>query len=91
MSALVFSLSASAADPPFGTAPDASAQGPGIESVNATGSRIPRLAAQGPAPVTTITAEGIRNSGYATVADVMSGRDLAADGDRSDAVRQLYL
>ena len=72
MSAFLFSLSASAAAP-SGPTRHASAQGPGIEPVIVTGSRIPRLAEQGPAPVTTITAEDIRNSGYAKVADVMSG------------------
>jgi iron complex outermembrane receptor protein len=73
LSSLVFSMSVTAADAPNGPTPDAGAQGSGIETVIVTGSRIPRLAAQGPAPVTTITAEDIRNSGYATVADVMSG------------------
>ena len=43
-----------------------------LEIIIVTGSRIPRVTAEGPAPVVTITAQDIRNNGYATVADVMS-------------------
>ena len=71
LTALAASLPALAADAPYGPPPDASGQS--LEQVIVTGSRIPRLAAQGPAPVTTITSEDIRNNGYATVADVMAG------------------
>ena len=37
-----------------------------------TGSRIPRTSVEGPAPVVTITSADITNSGFATIADVMS-------------------
>ena len=43
-----------------------------LETVVVTGSRIPRTAIQGPAPVVTITADDIKNNGFATVAEVMS-------------------
>lgn len=43
-----------------------------LQSVVVTGSRIPRVAAEGPAPVTAITAEDIKSSGFATIADVMT-------------------
>ncbi|MEP6897571.1 MAG: TonB-dependent receptor, partial [Rhodanobacter sp.] len=43
-----------------------------LEAVVVTGSRIPRAQVEGPAPVTTITAQDIRNNGFATVADVMT-------------------
>ena len=36
-----------------------------------TGSRIPRLAQEGPAPVTTITADTIRANGYTSVPDIL--------------------
>lgn len=43
-----------------------------LETVVVTGSRIPRTAVEGPAPVVTITAADIKNNGFATVADVMT-------------------
>lgn len=43
-----------------------------LETIVVTGSRIPRAAVEGPAPVVTITSEEIRNSGFATVDDVMT-------------------
>jgi iron complex outermembrane receptor protein len=45
---------------------------PALETVIVTGSRIPRTAVQGPAPVVTITAQDIKNNGFATVAEVMT-------------------
>ncbi len=42
-----------------------------LETVVVTGSRIPRAQVEGPAPVVTITAQDIKNNGFATVADVM--------------------
>ncbi len=45
---------------------------PTLETVVVTGSRIPRTAVEGPAPVVTITAADIKNNGFATVSDVMS-------------------
>jgi outer membrane cobalamin receptor len=53
-----------AADAPYGPPADASSQA--LEPVIVTGSRIRRTAIEGPAPVTMITAEDIRNNGYAT-------------------------
>ncbi|MEP7042280.1 MAG: TonB-dependent receptor [Dokdonella sp.] len=43
-----------------------------LETVQVTGSRIPRAQIEGPAPVVTITAKDIMNNGFATVADVMT-------------------
>jgi iron complex outermembrane recepter protein len=43
-----------------------------LEEVVVTGSRIPRTAVDGPAPVVTITAADITNSGFATISDVMT-------------------
>ena len=43
-----------------------------LETVVVTGSRIPRATVEGPAPVVTITAEDIKNNGFATIADVMT-------------------
>ena len=43
-----------------------------LETIVVTGSRIPRTAVQGPAPVVTITADDIKNNGFATVVEVMS-------------------
>ncbi|HTP39404.1 MAG TPA: TonB-dependent receptor [Steroidobacteraceae bacterium] len=42
------------------------------EQIVITGSRIPRTAVEGPAPVVTVTADDIKSNGFATVADVMS-------------------
>lgn len=43
-----------------------------LQAVMVTGSRIPRAQVEGPAPVTTITAQDIANNGYANVSDVMT-------------------
>ncbi|HTM29450.1 MAG TPA: TonB-dependent receptor plug domain-containing protein, partial [Rhodanobacter sp.] len=42
-----------------------------LEAVQVTGSRIPRAQLEGPAPVTVITANDIKASGFASVPDVM--------------------
>jgi iron complex outermembrane recepter protein len=70
MAAFAASMPVHAADAPYGPQPSASAEA--LEPVLVTGSRIRRTAVEGPAPVTMITAEDIRNNGYATVSDVMS-------------------
>jgi iron complex outermembrane receptor protein len=70
MAAFVANMPVNAADAPYGPPPGASAEA--LEPVLVTGSRIRRTAVEGPAPVTIITAEDIRNNGYATVSDVMS-------------------
>jgi iron complex outermembrane receptor protein len=49
----------------------AAADEPGMEEVVVIGSRIPRLKAEGPAPVTTISAEDIEANGLTTVPDVL--------------------
>jgi hypothetical protein len=49
-----------------------SGPGPALEPVVVTGSRIPRTAIEGPAPVVIISAQDIKNNGYATVSDVMT-------------------
>jgi iron complex outermembrane recepter protein len=43
-----------------------------LEELVVTGSRIPRTAVDGPAPVVTITAADITNNGFATISDVMT-------------------
>ncbi len=43
-----------------------------LEPVTVTGSRIPRVQLEGPAPIGTITAVDIQNNGFATIADVMT-------------------
>ncbi len=50
------------------TAPDQA----GLQEILVTGSRIPRTKVEGPAPVVVISQEDIRNSGFATIPDVMS-------------------
>jgi len=44
-----------------------------IETVQVTGSRIPRAQIEGPAPIGVITAEEIRANGFTSVADVLRG------------------
>ena len=43
-----------------------------LETIIVTGSRIPRTAVEGPAPVVTITGQQIQLNGFANVADVMT-------------------
>ena len=43
-----------------------------LQAVMVTGSRIPRAEVEGPAPITTITAQDIARNGFANVADVMT-------------------
>ena len=43
-----------------------------LQTVVVTGSRIPRIEAEGPSPVVTITAADILNNGFANTADIMS-------------------
>src|SRR6185437_2700963 len=43
-----------------------------LQAVVVTGSRIPRSQVEGPAPITTITAQDISRNGFATVSDVMT-------------------
>jgi iron complex outermembrane recepter protein len=52
--------------PPSGTGEDA------LQTIVVTGSRIPRIEAEGPSPVVTITAADILNNGFANTADIMS-------------------
>lgn len=53
---------------PAAAAPQATTE---LEAVQVTGSRIPRAQLEGPAPVTVITANDIKASGFASVPDVM--------------------
>ena len=61
----------------MGVAASAAAQAPAsssvkqLDSVQVTGSRIPRAQVEGPAPITVINAEQIRASGFTTVPDVL--------------------
>ena len=43
-----------------------------LDTIEVTGSRIPRAEVEGPAPVVTITAKDIRANGFASVADIMT-------------------
>jgi len=43
-----------------------------LETVEVTGSRIPRAQIEGPAPVVTITSKDIRERGFSNVPDIMS-------------------
>ena len=68
-------------------APDAATTGnpsanPASEII-VTGSRIPRIAKEGPAPVTVFTAQSIRDSGYATVPDIL--RALTSNGGETQS------
>ena len=49
-----------------------------VEALVVTGSRIPRIATEGPAPVTVITAENIKAAGFNSVPDVL--RSLTQNG-----------
>ncbi len=57
----------------FGSAAGAQEAQPAEDSADiiVTGSRIPRVAQEGPAPVTTITADTIRANGYTSVPDIL--------------------
>ena len=61
-----------AAETATGPQAPAGADASGLEELVVTGSRIPRTSVEGPAPVVTITAADITNSGFATIADVMT-------------------
>ena len=52
--------------------------GPPLETIVVTGSRIPRVATEGPAPITAITADTIKEDGFASVPDIM--RSLTQNG-----------
>ncbi|MFT4256193.1 MAG: TonB-dependent receptor [Pseudoxanthomonas sp.] len=53
------------------TPPPAEPAATEIETVEVTGSRIPRAQIEGPAPITTITAEDIKANGFTSVPDVL--------------------
>ncbi|MGE8281220.1 MAG: TonB-dependent receptor plug domain-containing protein [Stenotrophomonas sp.] len=44
-----------------------------LDTVQVTGSRIPRAQVEGPAPVTVVTAEDIKSAGFTSVPDVLRG------------------
>jgi outer membrane receptor protein involved in Fe transport len=54
-----------------------------LESVEVTGSRIPRAEVEGPAPVTVITAQQISSAGFTTVPDVL--RSLTQNGGETQS------
>jgi iron complex outermembrane receptor protein len=69
----LFNGMAIAADTETGPQPAGSSGiSPALEELVVTGSRIPRTAVDGPAPVVTITAADITNNGFATISDVMT-------------------
>ena len=55
-----------------------SSNGDAVEALVSTGSRIPRIATEGPAPVTVITSDSIKAAGFNSVPDVM--RSLTQNG-----------
>ncbi len=59
------------AAPTGGAAADAAAPVTQMESMQVTGSRIPRAQIEGPAPITVVTAEQIQAAGLTTVPDVL--------------------
>jgi len=61
------------AERPASASRDAAADRPivELESVQVTGSRIPRAQIEGPAPITVITAQEIKANGFTTVPDVL--------------------
>ncbi len=63
---------AAAPDESTGPATSAGESAQSVETVVVTGSRIPRVSPEGPAPVVTISADDIRNSGFANISEVMS-------------------
>ena len=56
---------------------------PTATDIIVTGSRIPRVMKEGPAPVTVFTAQSIRDSGYATVPDIL--RALTSNGGETQS------
>ncbi|MFT3997731.1 MAG: TonB-dependent receptor [Asticcacaulis sp.] len=54
-----------------------------VETVTVLGSRIPRIRKEGPAPITTITAQNIRAEGYTTVPDVL--KSLTQNGGQTQS------
>ena len=54
-----------------------------LESIEVTGSRIPRAEVEGPAPVTVITAQQISAAGFTTVPDVL--RSLTQNGGETQS------
>ncbi len=77
----------------MGVAASAAAQAPAsssvqqLDAVQVTGSRIPRAQVEGPAPITVISAEQIRSSGFTTVPDVLRAMTQNG-GDPEPAVLQ---
>ena len=72
----------------MGVAATAGAQAPApgvqqLDTVQVTGSRIPRAQVEGPAPVTVITAEQIQASGFTSVPDVL--RSMTQNGGETQS------
>ncbi|BBO50430.1 hypothetical protein KMM349_07610 [Stenotrophomonas maltophilia] len=73
----------------MGVAASAAAQAPAsssvqqLDAVQVTGSRIPRAQVEGPAPITVISAEQIRSSGFTTVPDVL--RSMTQNGGETQS------
>ena len=61
----------------------ASAPVTNLETVQVTGSRIPRAQVEGPAPITVVTADDIKASGFTSVPDVM--RALTQNGGETQS------
>jgi len=60
------------------TTPASPDEADAVEALVVTGSRIPRIATEGPAPVTVITSESIKAAGFNSVPDVL--RSLTQNG-----------
>ncbi len=71
MRAMLALGSAMAMLPTAAWAQQAATGGEAPETIIVTGSRIPRVQEEGPAPITVITSDTIRDSGYASVPDIL--------------------
>jgi outer membrane receptor protein involved in Fe transport len=69
--------------PPPAPAPPPKPEPAQLESVEVTGSRIPRAQIEGPAPVTVITAQQMSSAGFTSVPDVL--RSLTQNGGETQS------
>ena len=74
---------AHAQEQPAPPALEAATPAPSAAEIIVTGSRIPRLVKEGPAPVSVLDAQSIRDRGYATVPDIL--RALTQNGGETQS------
>lgn len=70
--AVATALACSGVAPAWAQDDTANADTQKLETIEVTGSRIPRAQVEGPAPVVTITAQDIQRNGFANVEDIMT-------------------